>query len=256
MRLTLLVVAAAALLTGCGGSEATAPPDGLFTVSDDGRRLALKCWGDGSPTVVIDAGSGSSGITEFQDQSIVRDLAARTRVCTFDRAGLGSSDPAPLRKRGLDDAADDLHALLEEADLDGPYVLVGSSGGGFDVYHHAGRYPDEVAGLVMLDVPAGQANIPADAVPAWDAVDNPEHMDYVAIERQMALERLPIRSIPVTVVTARSGQSADPEEQRIWLQGSSSPTQVVLEGGHGISVDDPAGVLAAIADVLELIRSD
>ena len=170
--------------------------------------------------------------------------------------GLGSSDAAPVRRRGLDDAADDLHALLEEADLDGPFVLVGSSGGGFDVYHHAGRYPDEVAGLVLLDVPAGQANIPADAVPAWDAVDNPEHMDYVAIERQMALDRLPIPSIPVTVITARAGQSADPKEQRVWLDGSSAPVQVVLEGGHGISVDNPSGVLAATLELLEHVESD
>jgi pimeloyl-ACP methyl ester carboxylesterase len=259
------------LLAGCGSggaedeeatatsSEAAVLPapsiDGLFAVSGP-RRLALKCWGEGSPTVVIDAGSGSSGITEYQDQPVVRELVARTRVCAYDRAGLGSSDAAPVRKRGLDDAAGDLHALLAEASLSGPFVLVGSSGGGFNVYHHAGRYPGEVAGVVLLDVPAGQANIPADAVPAWDALDNPEHMDYVAIERQMALDRLPIPSIPVTVVTATGGQSADPSEQRVWLHGSSEPVQVVLDGGHGISVDNPPGVLAAIVDVLERVESD
>ncbi len=238
-------------------SEALESPslDGRFVVSSDERKLALRCWGEGLPTVVIDAGSGSPGISEYGLQPFVGELAARTRVCTFDRAGLGSSDAAPVRKRGLDDAADDLHALLEEADLSGPFVLVGSSGGGFDVYHHAGRYPDDVAGLVLLDVPAGQANIPADAVPAWDAPENPEHMDYVAIERQMALDRLPIPSIPVTVITASAGQSADPKEQRVWLEGSSDPVQVVLEGGHGISVDNPAGVLAAILGVLERVGS-
>jgi pimeloyl-ACP methyl ester carboxylesterase len=81
-------------------------------------------------------------------------------------------------------------------------------------------------------------------------------MDYVAIERRMALNRLPIPAIPVTVITASAGQSADPKEQRVWLDGSSAPVQVILEGGHGISVDNPSGVLAEIVDVLEQVGSD
>jgi pimeloyl-ACP methyl ester carboxylesterase len=106
----------------------------------------------------------------------------------------------PARRRGLDDAVDDLDALLRVADVDGPYVLVGSSGGGFNVYHHAGRHPEDVAGIVMLDVPVGNADVAPQDVPAWNAPDNPEHMDYLAIEQQMALDRLPVGGIPVTVV--------------------------------------------------------
>ena len=79
-------------------------------------------------------------------------------------------------------------------------------------------------------------------------------MDYVAIERKMALNRLPIPRIPVTVVTAKEGQSADPEEQRVWLKGSSQPRQVVLDGGHVIHEDNPSGVLAEIVKVLESTR--
>lgn len=258
---------AAALLAGCGsddGSKAgaedrstssrTAEPsiDGKFVVDADQRKLALRCFGAGTPAVVFDAGSGDAGIGAFGHSSIVRELAARTRVCVYDRAGLGLSDPPPQRRRLLDDAAEDLHALLGAAEVPGPYVLVGSSGGGFNVYHHAGRYPDEVAGLVMLDVPAGQADLSvADVGGPWNGPGNPELMDYVAIERQMALNRLPIPSIPVTVVTARGGQSDNPEEQRVWLKGSSKPVQLVLSGGHEIYQDDPAGVRDAIADLLE-----
>ena len=244
--------------TSTSASDTTATPsiDGRFAVGTDERKLALRCWGDGSPTVVLDAGTGTPGISEFEGSSIVRELATRTRVCSYDRAGLGMSDAAPVRKRVLDDAADDLHMLLEAAEVSGPYVLVGSSGGGFNVYHHAGRYPDEVAGLVMLDVPAGQANIPAADVPAWDSPENPEHMDYVSIERQMALNRLPIPSIPVTVITASAGQSADPSEQRVWLKGSSEPVQVVLDGGHAIYDYDPSGVLAEIVKVLERVGAN
>lgn len=163
---------------------------------------------------------------------------------------MGASDPAPLQVRSLDDVVDDLQALLSSADIAAPYVLVGSSGGGFDVYQQAGRYPDEVVGLIMLDVPAGQPSIAPTEVPAWDSPENPEHIDYAAAERQMALKRLPIPAIPVTVVTASAGQSADPAEQRVWLEGSSRPVQTVLTGGHDIFNEDPAGVLASIQDLL------
>ena len=144
-------------------------------------------------------------------------MALTTQVCSYDRAGLGESDPAPNHKRVLDDAVRDLHQLLMAAKLTGPYILVGSSGGGFNIYQHAGRHPKEVAGLVMLDVPAGQAKMSAEDVKAlrWDAPDNPEHMDYVAIERQMALHRLPIPAIPVTVITADAGQYAGMDPTRL-----------------------------------------
>ena len=283
-RSIAVVAAAAAVAVSCGGSEDTppeasagagAPPattfgsttrptedppanpsvEGRFPVSD-GRELALVCWGAGAPTVVLDAGSGDEGIASYRSSPVVEALAERTRVCTYDRAGLGQSDPAPERRRYLDDAARDLHELLAAAQVPGPYLLIGSSGGGFNVFHHAGRYPDEVAGLVLLDVPAGQPNLTAEDVGgSWNGPGNPERMDYVAIERQIALDRLPIPSIPVTVVTARDGQSSDPAEQRVWLRGSSKPKHVVLEGGHDIAEENPQGVLAEIVGVLEAITA-
>ncbi len=72
----------------------------------------------------------------------------------------------------------------------------------------------------------------------------------------MARGRLPIPAIPVTVITATDGLSADnPDGQKIWLEGSSDPEQVVLEGGHEIHGSDPEGVLAAITDLLERVGS-
>ena len=276
------IAAASVVAASCGGAESTPPNaqaggstatavgdsttmaddplanpsvEGSFPVGD-GRQLALICWGEGSPTVVLDAGSGDDGIGSFRFSPIVEALATRTRVCTYDRAGVGMSEPAPERARNLDDAAHDLHELLAAAQVPGPYLLVGSSGGGFNVFHHAGRYPNDVVGLVLLDVPKGQANLtPADVGGGWDSPENPEHMDYVAIERQMALNRLPIPAIPVTVVTASNGQSADPKEQRVWLKGSSTPRQVVLDGGHDIYVDNPDGVSAELERILETISS-
>ena len=232
---------------------ATPSVEGSFPVAD-GRKLALMCWGTGSPTVVLDAGTADPGISAYRFTPLLEGLATRTRVCAYDRAGLGGSDPPPAGKRYLDDAARDLHQLLDAADVPGPYLLVGSSGGGFNVFHHAGRYPGEVAGLVLLDVPAGNPDFTEADIGAWDAPENPEHMDYVAIERQMALNRLPIPRIPVTVVTAKEGDSANPEEQRVWLKGSSKPRQVVLDGGHVIYEDNPDGVLAEVVKVLESTR--
>ncbi len=169
---------------------------------------------------------GDDGLSSWPTRSVMTEMASKTQVCTYDRAGLGESDPAPKRERVLDDAVHDLHQLLAAAKVSGPYILVGSSGGGFNVYHHAGRYPKEVAGLVMLDVPAGQAEMSAEEVKelAWDAPGNPEHMDYVAVERQMALHRLPIPAIPLMVITADAGQSAtNPDEQKGLVDRQLSP---------------------------------
>ena len=228
---------------------------GLFSV-DAGRRLALICVGHGTPVVVFDAGSLDAGIARWQYSAVFDMVAEHTTVCAYDRAGLGGSDAAPNRPRVLNDVAKDLHALLASAHIKQPVVMVGASGGGFDVYQHAGRYPDDVAGLVLLDVPPGQPSMShADGPPAWSSAENPEHVDYYAEENQMAVARLPIHAIPVTVVTAAEGQSAHPADQRVWLKGSSHPVQVVLEGGHEIAADDPDGVTKRILDVIALVQA-
>ena len=92
---------------------------------------------------------------------------------------------------------------------------------------------------------------------AWDAPDNPEHMDYVA-EHPFAVRgrvRLPIPPIPVTVISADAGQSAtNPDEQKIWLTGSSNPVHIVLSGGHDIYDDNPQGVIDQIHHVVGLVQ--
>jgi len=227
--------------------------DGRFA-TPDGPKLALRCWGKGTPTIIYDAGTDDSGLAHAGSSPVFAALARSTRVCSYDRAGIGESDQAPKHKRVLDDVVDDLDAVLHAAKISPPFLMVGSSGGGFDAYHHAGRHPDDVVGLVMLDVPAGQANIPRTEIPAWNSPDNPEHMDYHAVERQMALHRLPIPSIPVTVVSATQGQSKDLAEQRVWLKGSSDPVQVTLESGHNVLDENTDGVTTALEKILAKIR--
>jgi pimeloyl-ACP methyl ester carboxylesterase len=112
-----------------------------------GYRLHINCTGSGSPTVVIQPGGGdfSSGMAW-----IAPAVAAHTRVCVYDRAGRGWSEP-PDSPQDASQIATDLHTLLQRAHVPGPYVLAGHSFGGLYVLTHADRYPDDVAGLVLID---------------------------------------------------------------------------------------------------------
>jgi pimeloyl-ACP methyl ester carboxylesterase len=111
------------------------------------RRLHLNCIGTGTPTAVLESGLGE--LSAYWGW-IAPEVARDTRVCTYDRAGRGWSDPAGVRQDGIALAAD-LHALLERGGVTGPYVLVGHSSGAQYVRIFAGRYPDAVAGMVLLD---------------------------------------------------------------------------------------------------------
>ena len=123
------------------------PPPGQM-VDVGGYRLHINCIGTGSPTVVIDAGWGdSSGAWSSWVQSPV---ASATRVCTYDRAGMGYSESGPL-PRNAERFAQELHALLNGAGEPGPYVLVGHSMGGLTVRVFTHDYPADVAGVVLID---------------------------------------------------------------------------------------------------------
>jgi pimeloyl-ACP methyl ester carboxylesterase len=112
-----------------------------------GYRLHLACQGEGSPTVVMEAAIGETGLMWSLVQPAVAKL---TRACVYDRAGLGWSDPSP-RPRTAAVMVEELHTLLATAEVPGPYVLVGHSLGGLLVRLYAARYPQEVAGLVLVD---------------------------------------------------------------------------------------------------------
>jgi pimeloyl-ACP methyl ester carboxylesterase len=148
----LLVVLALASIGG--GYEtvresihATAYPAPGQLIDVGGRRLHLNCTGTGSPTVVLESALGEVSSAMAW---IATGVAQDTRVCVYDRAGRGWSDPAD----GPQDAvktARDLHTLLDRAHIPGPYVLAGHSFGGLYVLTFADTYPDQVAGLVLLD---------------------------------------------------------------------------------------------------------
>jgi pimeloyl-ACP methyl ester carboxylesterase len=112
-----------------------------------GRRLNLYCTGSGSPAVLLDAGGGDDTL----DWRFVQPLLAQhSRVCSYDRAGLGFSDPGPLPRDAAANAAD-LHALVTAAGIAPPFVLVGYSSSTLAARIYADRYPNDLAGLVLVE---------------------------------------------------------------------------------------------------------
>jgi pimeloyl-ACP methyl ester carboxylesterase len=147
------VLAVLGLLAVGGAVEtiAQSAPGGPATagrmIDVGGHRLYLSCRGTGSPTVVLENGFGEDTPSWAW---IVKDVAPDTRVCVYDRAGQGWSESAAGPQDGAQVAAD-LHTLLERAGVPGPYVLAGHSVGGTYVLTFAARYPQQVAGMVLLD---------------------------------------------------------------------------------------------------------
>jgi pimeloyl-ACP methyl ester carboxylesterase len=141
-----VLVSALALLSGL--SDGPSEIDGRYDLG--GRSIRLICTGTGSPTVVVDAGLGTAPVEDPGWEGIAGKVAPVTRICRYDRAGLGGSDPAPTMPRTSADAAADLHATLAKAKVPGPYLLAGHSIGGLHTLVFAARYPGETAGLVLI----------------------------------------------------------------------------------------------------------
>jgi pimeloyl-ACP methyl ester carboxylesterase len=127
-------------------AERAYPPPGEM-VHVGGYSLHINCVGQGSPTVVLDAGSGE---WSAQWVRVQREVSHTTRVCAYDRAGMGWSEMGP-EPRDAKWISSELHALLSKAGIEGPYVLVGHSFGGMYMLTYAARYPEEVAGVALID---------------------------------------------------------------------------------------------------------
>jgi pimeloyl-ACP methyl ester carboxylesterase len=113
----------------------------------NGHLMHILCMGSGSPTVVIDAGNGSFSV---EWTPIQQEASQFTRVCTYDRSGYGWSEAGPRARDGMQ-VVSELHDLLQAAGESSPYLLVGHSLGGVHVRLFAAQYPDEVAGLILID---------------------------------------------------------------------------------------------------------
>lgn len=129
----------------------------------NGYQMHLYCTGTGSPTVVLE---GGRGVDWIYWQKVQPELSKTTRVCSYDRAGIGWSDPQPGPRDAIH-IAQQLHSLLQQTGETGSLILAGASAGGFYVREYVASYPTEIAGLVFID-----ASVPeqSDALP--DANDS------------------------------------------------------------------------------------
>jgi pimeloyl-ACP methyl ester carboxylesterase len=205
-RLLYPVLAVLALASIGGGYEtaretadATAYPMPGQLIDVGGHSLHLNCTGSGSPTVVLEPGGGGmSSNLGWITPGVARD----TRVCVYDRAGRGWSEPADTTQDGAQIAAD-LHTLLHRAHIPGPYVLAGHSFGGLYVLTFAARYPDEVAGMVLVDSTA-----PASAAPPQPT--SSDESSYDGMGRVSALASISARLGLARMVGHLSGDSLPP----------------------------------------------
>lgn len=142
---TVVVSAGANAWLGNRGLQLHPPPGNFYTV--EGTRMHLDCIGEGSPSVILVAGLGDDWL---QWRKVQPALSQITRVCSYDRAGYGWSNP----RTGTRDSiaiADELHALLQQAGIAGPIILMGHSAGGLHIRQYAMKYPAGIVGMVFVD---------------------------------------------------------------------------------------------------------
>jgi pimeloyl-ACP methyl ester carboxylesterase len=248
-----------------------------------GRRLHINCSGmnvAGGPTVVLEAGAGNDSSVWHPVQS---EVAKFTRVCAYDRAGLGSSDPVPA-PRTIVALIQELHALLGNAKVTGSYILVGHSLGGILVRLYASYYPAEVVGMVLVDSAhedepdRGLALIPPDTLKEMLKQAKPEDLVVRTAERidngsiRALMNALNWHSdIPLIVLT--QGRPYGPDMvavpsiapkayqlhlalQRDLVHRSSRGRQVIAKkSGHAIHQDQPELVMDAIRQVGKEVKT-
>ena len=211
--------------------SAYAMPGQLIDVG--GHKLHISCTGSGSPTVILEAGLGQPAA--MMSGWIQPGVATATRVCVYDRAGQGWSEPAETPQDGVA-IATDLHTLLRRAEIDGPYVLAGHSSGGVYVQVFAAQYPDEVAGLVLLDSqpPDAIANLPGYAG------------EYDGIRRFAALFPSVARLGVGRLAYPSAGSGLPPE---VWAEARA----LLSTGSHNRGYrDDAVGLKAALTQAQAL----
>lgn len=249
-----------------------------------GRSLYITCMGEGSPTVILEHGMA----TESGSWATVQQAVARfTRVCAYDRAGRGTSDPAPT-PRTSEDMVADLHALLANGNVPGPYILVGNSLGGFNARLYAHKYPAEVVGMVLVDsMHADQFARIEQALPPEtlqdpeefkafrrsftqdykDPTKNPEGFDQLTSHVQSRAVTS-LGDLPMIVLAASEFRMRIPDPrfgsymQNMWhdLQrdlarlSTNSKFVAVEDSGHFIQIDKPQAVIDAIWELVEQVR--
>lgn len=297
------IVAATPVGLAQSGTPTAASGDfaGLVDIGD-GRRMYLECRGSGAPVVILEAGYRSPATLWSEDllspdaprEMVLEVVATFTRVCLYERPGVaalvngefvaGRSDPVPM-PCPVEDAVHDLHALLQAADIPGPYVLVGHSLGGLIVRLYTATYPNDVTGMVLIDaVPehfhqdltADQWEVFVSAItappPKLAGEPGCETVDVAAAVETMGRSAAahPFPPMPLFVLArdtppGLSGKEpvASPEAfEAAWLAAQEdlaalsplSRITVTTGGDHDLPQEDPELVIRAIARVVTATR--
>jgi pimeloyl-ACP methyl ester carboxylesterase len=239
-----------------------------------GYKLSLLCGGTGSPTVIMDSGQGRSGTLDFFGVEL--EVARFTRVCSYDRAGDGYSDPGPKPRSPLRIILE-LHTLLQRAHLGGPYVVLGWSIAGLYTEGYAFKYTSTVVGTVLIDPVTpemyGPASAEEKAMKADDDAGGGYLVDDTTAEEGLAAYdggavaveaiRHPLGRMPLVILTHGINDllGSDALDQ-LWRRMQRallrlSPNSVMLtalDSGHDIANARPDLVIAAIQQVVTAAR--
>ncbi len=238
------------------GTDGAVADAGVVDVG--GYELDYQCAGDRAdgPTVILEAGYDSAGTSTWFD--LQPEVAEFARVCTYDRAGVGTSDPRPSSMEPVtgEQIAGELHALLQGIDEPGPFVLVGHSFGGLLVRTFGANYPDEVAGMVLIDA-SSEPEIPVYRrlhAGAW--IDGGTKVDIDEVSDEVRHARL--GDAPLVVLTAEVLEDewlsqvpdlAARAQARLATLSTNAVEVLAPDTGHFIQDEDPSLVLEAIRQV-------
>jgi pimeloyl-ACP methyl ester carboxylesterase len=236
-----------------------------ITATIETRRIYGQLTGERGPIFVMDAGLGD---TSAAWESIAAEISSFARVVTYDRAGLGQSDPAPT-PRTCKDIIADLRHLLAAAQLPPPYILAAHSWSGINARYFANEFPNEIAGMVLIDAVHEDkyerfASIQTEEQNArmWTAVKDParndEQIDRIASIKQMrSTPRL--YNFPLIVLTRAS--AADPWNQietnlqAEFLKLSTHSKQYISTStDHFLNKTDPALIVNAFQEITHSIH--
>jgi pimeloyl-ACP methyl ester carboxylesterase len=239
--LILLVLALLAGFTyeqvGRAREASQLPPRVGQAVDIGGRTLNLYCSGQGTPTVILEPGGNSPGYAQMSLQS---KMAAFTRTCWYDRAGVGWSDP-PSSPRTSASIASDLHATLQRAEVLPPYVMAGGSVGGEYVHIYTARYPSEVAGLVFIDSAVPDMHEPDFALSPLNRMSGTtRHLICWALP---AMARFGIIRFTVGRERRPSPPDFTPEQANILAKLEAQPKAFITDAEQGCAATDQGRIV-------------